>query len=382
MRLAAAVAELAPSLIREMSGRKRATTVDLTLGQPGLRADPELLEAGLRALEAGPDGYTANAGLPELRERVAKHHGRSQAEEVVVTCGSEQAVYLALSSLIEPGDEVLVPDPGYPAYPGIVRVLGGVPVAYPLDLVSGGHPDLDVLQSLGSRRTRVVVWNAPSNPFGAVPDRIATQRLVDLAEKRGWVVLSDEIYRDLVYEGDFVSPAEISERAVVVSGLSKSMALTGFRIGYLTASAELCGPATRLNQLMVTCAPRLAQLMALEVFRAPERLRAHLPFYARAREALRGVASKLPEPERLHLGSGAFYAMLDVRPWAAEGSLALALELLEAEDVAVVPGAAFGPGGEGWWRLSYAAGGDAAAAGLERVARFLHARSREQLMPA
>lgn len=376
IRLAGPVAALEPSLIREMSGRKRPTTIDLTLGQPGLRAEPELIDRGLAALKNGADGYTENAGLPELRRLLAARHDRAGPEEAVVTCGSEQAVYLALSCLIEPGDEVLVPDPGYPAYPGIVRVLGGRPRAYPLDFESGGVPDLDVLPSLGTERTRVVVWNTPSNPFGAVPGRELTERLVTLARERGWVVLSDEIYRDLIYEEAFVSPGSMSPDVVVVSGLSKSRALTGFRIGYLTGPSEFCLAATRLNQLMVTCAPRLAQLMAIEVFRSPESLRAHVPFYAQARAAIRESEGLLPSQARLHLGPGAFYAMVDVRAYAGEGSLALALELLETEDVAVVPGRAFGPGGEGWWRLSYAGGADLVHPGLERIARFLKASGR------
>lgn len=369
--LADAVAGLEPSLIREMSRRRRATTLNLTLGQPARGPDPDLLERALEAQRSGPPGYTENAGLLELRQRIAEHHGRAGHEEVIVTCGSEQAVYLALSAILSPGDEVLIPDPGYPAYRGIVNVLHGLPVTYPVTPDGGLVPQLDDLCARATPRTKAVLWNTPSNPFGTSPDASSTRALEAEAAARGWWILSDEIYRDLRYGASWTAPR--GPQVLTISGLSKSCALTGFRMGYICGPSSFVAPATLLNQLMVTCAPRLSQLMALEVFAEPERLTAHLPDYAAARAAVQAAAGDLPE-NCLHLGDGAFYAVLDVRPWLeGRGTLAWALDLLEAEDVAVVPGVAFGPSGDWFVRLSYAGGAEVAAEGIRRIARYLRA---------
>lgn len=376
IRLAPAAAGLGPSIIRAMSARRGPKTVDLTLGQPGRGPDADLVERAFRAYANGPPGYTENAGLPELRAAIARHFGRAGAEEVVVTVGSEQAVYLALTCLIAPGDEVLVPEPGYPAYPAIVRLLGATPVPYPVERSAGLVPRIEDLVAVATSRTRVVVWNVPSNPFGSFPPPEVSEALVSEARARGWAVVSDEIYRDLRYtEAPFVTPADLSPDVLRVSGLSKSCALTGFRIGYLCGPAGFVAKATLAHQLMVTCAPRPSQLLALEIFREPDRLRAHVPGYAVTRAALAEVAPALPPGAELHLGEGAFYAVVDVERWLPEAgetrTLDLALALLDAEDVAVVPGIAFGSRGDWFLRLSFAGPSEVAAEGLRRVARFL-----------
>lgn len=376
VRPSPAAANLSPSIIREMSRRKGPTTLDLTLGQPGRDPDPDILERALEAHARGPQGYTENAGLLALREAIARHHGRAGPEEVIVTVGSEQALYLALSSTVSPGDEVLIPEPGYPAYPGIPRLLGAEAVTYPITREGGLVPSVEDIADRVGPKTRAVIWNAPSNPFGSIPDRAATEAMARLAEEKDLVLVSDEIYRDLTYGGaDFVGPADLSSSALLVGGLSKSCALTGFRLGYLCGPAELIAKATLVHQLMVTCAPRLSQLMAIEVFSDPSRLKAHLPDYAEARAALEGARDALPVPEALSLGEGAFYAIVDVSAYLGSGStLDLALELLAKEDVAVVPGLAFGASGDWFWRLSYAAGAASASEGLRRIGRFLRAR--------
>lgn len=368
---------LQPSIIRDMSRRRRSDTVDLTLGQPGLAPDQDLLQRAFDASLSGTQGYTENAGLLELRDAVARHHGRVGPEEVIITVGSEQAVYLALSCVIAPGDEVLVPDPGYPAYPAIVSLLGGVPKYYPVLSEAGLVPEVDSLLEMAGPRTRAVLWNTPSNPFGTMADAELNEELVEVCAENGWVVLSDEIYRDLRYEdGPFSSPVDTSDQTIVVSGLSKSCALTGYRLGYLCAPTPFIKQATLAHQLMVTCAPRLSQLVALEVFREPKRLTSHLDHYLAARAELVAAAEELPKEAPLHVGPGAFYAALDVSAYSLGGAQPLALELLEAENVAVVPGIAFGPSGDWFWRLSYAAGADVAGEGVRRIARFLRSRSQ------
>ena len=373
MKLSPEAANLQPSLIREMSRRRGASTIDLTLGQPGQPPDRKIIEAALEAYWKGAPGYTENAGLIELREMLASHYSRKGPESVLVTVGSEQAVYLTLSCLISPGDEVLVPEPGYPAYPAIVRFLGGVPIPYPISVSERLMPSVDEVCARGTDRTRVLIWNSPSNPFGSIPGEERTLEMVQQARKRGWVFISDEIYRDLVYQPSTIFPSDYGDDIVMVSGLSKSCSLTGFRLGYVLAPSEFIAKATLANQLMVTCAPRLSQLMALEIFRRPEQLTASLPIYRAARHALLKSAHLLPSGAELYLGPGAFYAVLDVSQWAKTmgGSMGLALRLIDSVDVAVVPGIAFGPSGDWFWRLSYAGGADSAEEGLGRIAEFL-----------
>lgn len=378
MRISNRAAALEPSIIREMSGRRRPTSIDLSLGEPALPPEPELLERAFARLKSGPQGYTMNAGMPELREAIARHHalaGRGGAEHVIVTVGSEEAVFLALTTLLEVGDEVLIPEPGYPAYRGIARLLGATPVSYAIRRETGLVPRAEAIARVLTPRARVLVLNGPSNPFGTIDDAEELARLADLARQHDVAVVSDEIYRDLYYRA--APPPSITtlhDEAILIGGLSKSCAMTGLRLGYLVAPADLVKKATLAHQLMVTCAPRIAQLMALDVFEHPEHLRAHVPFYARAREAIEAARPTLPAEAPLHLGDGAFYAVLDVSRFAGGDPLRLALELLDEEDVVAVPGIAFGPAGDWFFRLSYAAGADAIREGLARIARFLGRR--------
>lgn len=371
------VEQLEPSIIREMYQRRKPSSIDLTLGEPALPPDAELMDRAWQALRSGPQGYTLNAGLVELREAIAAHHhipGRSGPEHVIVTVGSEEAVYLALLSLTDPGDEVLHPEPGYPAYRGISRLLGAVPVPYAIRRETGLVARAEAIREAITPRTKVLILNGPSNPFGTIDGEDELRRIAAVAEEHGLVVISDEIYADLSYGITPPSITRFTERAVLVTGLSKSCAMTGLRLGYFIGPAELMKKATLAHQLVVTCASRLAQLAALEVFREPSVLGRHLPFYAAARQAIERVRPSLPVEAPLLLGDGAFYAILDVSRYTAD-PMKLALELLEEEDVVAVPGTAFGPSGAWFWRLSYAVGADAIAEGLTRISRFLQRRS-------
>jgi aminotransferase len=373
------VAALEPSIIREMSARKKPTSINLSLGEPALPPNAEILDRAWARLRSGPQGYTHNAGLEELRSALAERHGfsgRTARENTIVTVGSEEGVYLAMVSTLNPGDEVLVPEPGYPAYRGIAKMVGAVPVSYPMDRSSGLAPSAESIEARLNDATKLIVLNSPSNPFGTWAERSTLERLAELVEERDLVVLTDEIYRDLYY-GDAPPPtiAELTSRSIFVSGFSKSCAMTGLRLGYLIADARFVVKATLAHQLMVTCAPRLAQYAALEVLAQPEALRAHVPYYREARQTAEESAKAcLPAGAEMYLGDGAFYAVIDVAQWAQGDPLALAIELAEKEDVIAVPGTAFGPSGDWFWRLSYASGADAVREGIERIGRFLGAR--------
>ena len=340
--------------------------------------DDGVLDAAWAKLRAGPQGYTLTAGMLELRERIAAHYaieGCEHPDDVIVTVGSEQAVFLAMTALLNPGDEVLLPEPGYPAYRGIATLIGATPVAYGVERHSGLVARADELQSKLTKRTKAIVLNGPSNPFGTVDSAEELQKIAALADAHDLAIVSDEIYRELYY-GDTPPPSvtAFTRRAVFVSGLSKCCALTGQRLGYLIAPSSIAAQAKLAHMLMVTCAPRLAQLVAMEVFAQPELLRSQVPFYRKARAAVVEASTAFPADVTLRVGDGAFYATIDVSTFAAGDPMALAIELFEAEDVLLVPGVAFGPSGDWFWRISYAAGADAVREGLSRVARFLSAR--------
>lgn len=377
--LSARVLTLQPSIIRDMFARRKKTSIDLSLGEPATGTEPDLLDRAIAALKDGPQGYTDNGGLMPLREAIARHfrfEGRDKGENAIATVGSEEAVYLAMLSVLDAGDEVLVPEPGYPAYKNIAKLLGAKSVPYVLSRETGLVARAEAVQAAITDKTRMLVLNGPSNPFGTVDSAEELAKIATLCESRGITVLSDEIYRDLYYgTGELPSICRMTKSSIFVGGLSKSCSMTGLRLGFLIGSTRFVKQAVMAHQMIVTCAPRLAQLAAIEVFKEPSRLRAHLGHYQAAREAIRGVADQLPKDAPIFLGDGAFYAILDVSKYAKGDPMALAIELLEKEDVVVVPGNAFGAGGEWFWRVSYSAGAAASREGMVRIGRFLRARS-------
>ncbi len=370
------ISQLEPSIIREMSNRRRPTSIDLSLGEPALPPDPGLLERAFAKLKAGPQGYTHNAGLMELRKGLAELHrfpGKLAAENVIVTVGSEEALYLAMSAVLDAGDGVLAPDPGYPAYLGITRVLGAQHLPFSVSRDEGLMQTASAIERAYQPGAKVLILNSPSNPFGTIISRSELERIARFAAEKDLVVISDEIYRDLYYGQD--APSSICElmesRSLFVGGLSKSCAMTGLRVGYLMGEESFIKKATLLHQLIVTCASRLAQLAALEVTLRPEMLRAHVPFYQLARARIAELMPAFPPEHAVFLGDGAFYAIVDVESAARGDPLALALRLLDEADVVAVPGLAFGKSGAWFLRLSYAAGADTVGEGLSRLAAFL-----------
>ena len=368
------VSALAPSIIREMSYRRRETSINLSIGEPKLTPDDGLLDRAWEELRSGPQGYTHNAGLENLRDAIGKHYGfknKQSPENVIVTVGSEEAVFLAMLSTLNPGDEVLIPEPGYPAYRGLAGLIGAVPVAYPIERETGLVPRAEAIRARVTDKSKLLILNGPSNPFGQVDTAEELQAIATVAEEHELVIVSDEIYRE-IYFGETPPPTvmDYTDRAIFVSGLSKCCAMTGLRLGYIIADQEFIKKATLAHQLIVTCAPRLSQLVALEVFKAPEYLRRQVNYYAKTRNAMNEGRGDLPSDVPFLLGDGAFYAILDVSQ-RTKDPLKYAIELLEAEDVVVVPGTAFGSTGDWFWRLSYAAGPDTVREGLHRIARFL-----------
>jgi aspartate/methionine/tyrosine aminotransferase len=370
-------ASIAPSLIRSVRAKMGPQTLDLGLGQPDLPVPPGAREAVADAARAGRAPYGPNAGQPDARAAIARRYGVSP-DEVMITCGVQEALAVAILGSVEPGDEVLVPDPGFPAYPNLVRAAGGVPVAYPLDGSRRWRPDLGVIEGLIGAKTRALVVNSPHNPTGAVLEPADAAALAALCQRAGVLVVSDEIYEDYLYGGRVhASPARGEGGAwagLRLGGLSKSHHMMGWRVGWVTGPAEWISGATPLHQHLVTSAPTLTQAAVGPALEARDVVRAETMEVFRARRELAHQGARALEGVTFCEGEGAFYLFLDVRGVWSGGSVELAARILEQEDVMVVPGVGFGPGGEGHLRVAYTVEAAKLGEAFGRLARFFARR--------
>ena len=345
------------SVIRQVFDRARPGSINLGLGEPDLPTPDVIRREAARVVVEEQNGYTTHAGLPALRERVAADYSHLQLtpEQVVITAGSQEALYLALLTLVDEGDEVLIPNPGFVAYPTIVRMAGGTPKLYALPAAHDFSFDAEDFRRQLTPRTKVVVCISPSNPTGRVLTRAELSEMALALEGSGAYVLSDEIYRDLYFNEE--RPASVSEfrkeRALVIGGLSKSMSMTGWRLGWLCGDAEVLKSALVLHGYTTTCASTVSQKAALAAW-TEEGASAR----ASARETFRARRDHLLELLSRELGlravapEGAFYAMVDV---SAHGDSMQVAERFLEHKVITVPGSAFGPEGEGYLRVSFCA---------------------------
>lgn len=345
------------SVIRQVFDRALPGSINLGLGEPDLPTPDVIRREAARVVVEEQNGYTTHAGLPSLRERVAADYGHLglAPEQVVITAGSQEALYLALLTLVEEGDEVLIPNPGFVAYPTIVRMAGGTPKFYALPAARDFSFDAEDFRRQLTSRTKVVVCISPSNPTGRVLARAELSEMARALEGSGAYLLSDEIYRDIYFTEE--RPASASEfragRALVIGGLSKSMSMTGWRLGWLCGDADVLKSALVLHGYTTTCAPTVSQKAALAAWTdeaEAARASARETFRAR-RDHLLGLLSR-ELGLRAVAPEGAFYTMVDV---SAHGdSMAVAERFLQHR-VITVPGSAFGTEGEGHLRVSFCA---------------------------
>lgn len=345
------------TLIRRIFDAAPPDAINLGLGEPDGSTPAAIGLAGVAGIAKGRTGYTSTAGDLALRRRVAERYAgiATGPEQVLVTVGSQEALYVACLALVDEGSEVLHPDPGYPAYPTLARLVGAEAVPYALRPEHGFGLVADEIARRLTERTGLVILCAPSNPTGACHPRHELARLVQLLGERGIPWVSDEVYGGLTYGGPSLSPAEISPNGgVVVAGLSKELSMTGWRIGWLVGPREIVARATAAHQHIVTCAPSISQCAAVAAFeeqgdverrRWLDRLRERRALMAAELDRVPGVRYAMPE--------GGFYFFVDV---SAHGpSVEVARRLLERRRVITIPGDAFGRGGKGYLRLSFAA---------------------------
>ncbi|MBS1868087.1 MAG: aminotransferase class I/II-fold pyridoxal phosphate-dependent enzyme [Actinobacteria bacterium] len=361
----------------------RADVVNLTFGEPDFDTPRHIAEAGCNAIRAGHTRYAPGAGIPQLREAAAAAVGRRTAtpighDQVVVTAGAILGVYGTLAALVARGGGVLVPDPGWPSYVGQCRVLGHEPIAYRLDPANDFEPDLDALERLAVRPgVQMLVINNPGNPTGAVWRRETVEACVELARRHGLWLLADEVYDEFTFDRPHVSTVPLNEdgRIVSVFSCSKTYAMTGWRVGYLTASRETAATILRVLEHCASSVGTPAQHAALTALTGPQDCVAEMREAYRAR---RDAAVRLLREEDLLATTpqGAFYAMADVSRSGAD-SWAFATALAEQRDgAAVVPGDSFGPTGSGMVRLSLASSMEAIEQGIRRVGAAVRADGR------
>jgi aminotransferase len=355
--------------------------ISLGVGEPDFVTPWRVREAGIYALEQGYTTYTSNAGLPRLRELIcadlAKRYGAGYDpdSECLITTGVSEGLDLALRVLLNPGDEVIVPEPCYVAYEPCVAFAGGTPVRVPTRWEDGFAVDADVVAAAITPRSKAILIGSPANPTGAVQPRAALEALVALAEKHDLYLVSDEIYDRLTYTGGHTCLGTLPgarERTVLLGGFSKAHAMTGWRVGWICAPAPVAELAVRVHQYTMLCAPHISQLAAVEALSAPgDEVDAMVADYDRRRrvfvKGLRETGLECPEP------GGAFYAFPSIRSLGLD-SETFAERLLHAERVAVVPGNVFGPSGEGHVRCSYATALPLLEEALVRIDRFLRAQ--------
>jgi aspartate/methionine/tyrosine aminotransferase len=356
--------------------------VHLEIGEPDFATPDNIVEAGISAMQNGYTHYTPASGIFEAREAVAGFVSRTlntqvDPSEVVLVPGSKNVLLFTLLACIEPGDEVILPDPGYPAYESQVSFIGAVPKAVTLREQSDFRMDLDELASLVTPRTRMLIINTPQNPTGGVLTAQDVDFVCDLAEKHDLLVVSDEIYSQLVYGFHHVSPLSrpgMRERTVLMDGLSKSYAMTGWRLGYAVAPKPL---AAKLDQLMInssSCAAGFTQMAAIEALSAPESAHAvtrMVKVFEHRRNLVVDGLNAIPGV-RCNRPQGSFYAFPNIEGTGFD-ERELSDRLLSEAGVAVLPGTAFGEAGKGFIRLAYTQSEDELKRGLDRIGDFIRA---------
>jgi aminotransferase len=380
VRLSRTVEAVPPSGIRQFFDvvSRMEDVISLGVGEPDFGTAWRVREAAIYGLEQGRTTYTANSGLFELRKAIATsldaRYGLSYdaEDEILITVGVSEGLDLALRALLDPGDEALIPDPAYVAYPPCVSLAGGVPVWVAAGAEDGFVPRAEELERRITPRTRVLLLSYPGNPTGAVPDRAALEAIAAVVRRHDLVVVSDEIYDRLSYDAPHVPFATLPgmlDRTLLLNGFSKTYGMTGWRVGYAAGPRPLIAAMTRIHQYTALCASRQAQEAAIEALRVPERdVQATIDDYALRRQAIVSGLNRLGLA--CHMPAGAFYAFPSV---AASGLSAqeFATRLLHEARVAVVPGDAFGPGGAGHVRCAYATSLAQIEEALERIDRFL-----------
>jgi aminotransferase len=351
--------------------------ISLGIGEPDFTTPQSIVQAGIRSLQSGETHYTSNVGILDLRKALSAHLEKLyqvsyDPADIVISVGGSEALYLAATAIIDPGDEVIIPTPCFVSYQAEIHMAGGVPVEIPCRIENSFEVDPKDIAAAITPRTKAILLGYPSNPTGAVASRECLLEIARLAEEHDLIVFSDEIYDRLVYGFNhvcFPSLPGMWDRTVLLGGFSKDYAMTGWRIGYAAGPHHLMQGLLRIHQYTVMCASTTAQVAATEaILHGEEDVQAMVEEYDRRRKlivsGMNAIGLRTFEPR------GAFYAFPQVSGTGLDAET-FANRLLQEEKVAVIPGGGFGAGGEGFVRCSYATAYEKIEEALTRIDRFV-----------
>jgi aspartate aminotransferase len=350
--------------------------IHLELGEPDFHPAAPVVDAVRAAVASGRDRYVSPRGVPALREAVSAYlkstrRVDSAAEQVLIAPGCKMALALAMMALIEPGDEILYPDPGFPIYPSFTRGLGATPVPFFLEERNRFQPSIAEIETKISSRTRVLIFNSPNNPTGTVFSDETLRRLADLAAKHDLWVISDEVYARILFSGEYLSIwslAGMAERTIIIDGFSKSFAMTGWRLGYAVAPKEVVDAMDLLVLNTYTCAAEFTQVAAIEAMQdSTNAVEAMAAEYHTRRDLFVNGLNAIPG-FRCQSPDGAFYAWVNIEDTGLSAEDLAAL-LLEEAGVAGIAGAAFGSAGKNYLRFSLVSARNLLEEALERIER-------------
>ena len=379
------VVTLPPSGIREFFDllSSMEDVISLGIGEPDFVTPWHIREAGIYSLEQGYTMYTSNSGMPELRQELARylelHYGVNYhpEHEILITAGSSEGLDLVLRAIINPGDEVIIPDPCYVAYPADVTLAGGKPVLVPTKETNNFVIRATDIEDRITKKTKAILIGYPANPTGAVMSKKEADAIVELSKQHRLPIISDEIYARLTYGVEhicFPGLPGMKKRTILISGFSKSHAMTGWRIGYVAADRCFIQALTKIHQYTLLCAPTMTQMATIDALRNGEgEVEKMVQEYNRRRRFMVKRLNKIGLP--CFEPRGAFFAFPSIRA-TGMNSEEFAQKLLLEEKVAVVPGTAFGPSGEGFVRCCYATSLPSIEEALRRIDRFVTKRKR------
>ncbi|TFF96637.1 MAG: pyridoxal phosphate-dependent aminotransferase [Promethearchaeota archaeon] len=356
--------------------------VHMEIGEPDFDTPARIIDGCMSDIEKGKTHYTHSLGYLELREALSEYKWRTRGTrfnpktQFMVTGGTSPAFFNVLSSLLDPGDEVLITDPGYPCYANFVSFFGGKPVYLKIYEKNEFNVDIAEIKRAITSKTKALIINSPSNPTGQIIPRETLDELAELMEKHKFWVISDEIYSELTYDikrAPSLSDAAYKhchDRLVVLDGLSKFWAMTGWRLGYIIAPAILIEKMTPVQQNFSICAPSVSQAAAIHALNCEQETQEMLALYRKRRDYIvkrlndiKGISCLTPK--------GAFYAFANIKDLGIDHSMQFAMEVLEKANVAICPGISFGPNGEGFVRFSYPTAMEHIATGMDRLKKYV-----------
>lgn len=353
--------------------------ISLGVGEPDFRTPWNICESSIYSIEQGVTSYTSNKGLQPLRETLARHLAERYHltyncdDEIIITSGVSEALDIAIRAIVNPGDEVLIAQPSYVSYAPCVTLAGGIPV--PVECTEQDRFKLnpDMLLEKVTPKTKALMINFPNNPTGAVMNRADLKAVADIVTDHDLLLISDEVYSELTYEGNHVATATIGDlwqRTITLNGFSKAYAMTGWRIGYLCAPREICDAALKIHQYVMLCAPVMGQVGAIEALRSAEEEKNNMVNEYRLRRNM-FVAGLNRIGLSCHVPDGAFYAFPSLKGTGLS-DVEFAERLLKEERVAVVPGSVFGAGGTYHLRCAYAVSRKKLSEALNRMETFIN----------